>query len=49
MSNANDCGEPPNHGAVCWSELTVHDVDRAQKFYTAKRSAGASRACPWTA
>lgn len=23
----------PPHGVVCWSELAVHDVARAQKFY----------------
>lgn len=23
----------PPHGVVCWSELGVHDVARAQKFY----------------
>ena len=34
MSNANDCGAPQKHGAVCWSELNVHDVERAKKFYS---------------
>ncbi len=29
MSNANDCGAPPKHGAVCWNELNVQDVQRA--------------------
>jgi hypothetical protein len=24
----------PTHGVVCWSELNVHDVARAQQFYT---------------
>ncbi|PWB89950.1 VOC family protein [Methylocystis sp. MitZ-2018] len=34
MSNANDCGAPPKHGAVCWNELNVHDVERTKKFYS---------------
>ena len=28
---ANESGAP--HGVVCWSELGVHDLARAQKFY----------------
>ncbi|MGJ0507875.1 MAG: VOC family protein [Methylocystis sp.] len=24
---------PATHGVVCWSELNVHDVARAQQFY----------------
>jgi predicted enzyme related to lactoylglutathione lyase len=34
MSNANDCGAAQKHGAVCWNELNVHDVERAKKFYS---------------
>lgn len=29
---ASDMQSPP-HGIVCWSELNVHDVARARKFY----------------
>jgi predicted enzyme related to lactoylglutathione lyase len=29
---ANETQTP--HGVVCWSELAVHDVARAQQFYT---------------
>jgi len=28
---ASESGAP--HGVVCWSELAVHDLGRAQKFY----------------
>ena len=34
MSNADDCGAPPKHGAVCWNELNVRDVERAKNFYS---------------
>lgn len=32
MSDPNT-PQPP-HGIVCWSELNVHDVDRAKSFYS---------------
>jgi predicted enzyme related to lactoylglutathione lyase len=32
MSDQNISQSP--HGIVCWSELNVHDVGRAQKFYS---------------
>ena len=34
MSNADDCSAAPKHGAVCWNELNVHDVERAKTFYS---------------
>lgn len=30
---ANQASAAGPHGIVCWSELNVHDVARAQKFY----------------
>ncbi len=34
MSNADDRGAAPKHGAVCWNELNVRDVERAKNFYS---------------
>ncbi|TLG75594.1 VOC family protein [Methylocystis sp. B8] len=34
MSSANEPVARPKHGAICWNELNVHDVERAKKFYS---------------
>lgn len=33
MSDDRQYAPPPKHGVVCWSELNVHDVERAKTFY----------------